>query len=520
MAAVRLPTLAPRILLSVSQQRLCAARAFSDNQGNSYDLVVIGGGSGGLACSKEAARLGKKVAVLDFVKPSTQGTQWGLGGTCVNVGCIPKKLMHQAAILGHSLNDARAYGWDVPQNVPFSWEWLSDAVQNYVKSLNFGHRVQLKDKNVTYMNALGSLLDQNTIKTVDKNGKEQILKAHDIVIAVGGRPYIPSEIPGAVEHAITSDDIFWKTDPPGKTLVIGGSYIALECAGFLTGVGFDTSVMVRSSCLRSFDKQMSHLVTDYMAAGGTKFLWKCRPKEIEKGSDGRLLVSYITEKGAQQQDTFQTVLFATGRRPDTESINLEGVGVKVDQESRKVIGGHEDDNERSSVSNIYAIGDVLHERPELTPVAIQAGKKLAHRLYGKAGTQMDYTKIATTVFTPLEFASIGLSEDDALIKYGEDILEVYHAFYKPLEFTVPGRDVSQCYIKVVCHREKPQKIDGIHLTGPNAGEILQGLAVAMQCNVSFDQLSKTVGIHPTCAEEVVKLHISKRSGLDPTVTGC
>ncbi|KAL8578778.1 Thioredoxin reductase 2, mitochondrial [Nucella lapillus] len=529
MAAVimRLPTLSRQSLLSFSRKRQFGVRTFAGaTEDDHYDLVVIGGGSGGLACSKEAAQLGKKVAVLDFVKPSTQGTRWGLGGTCVNVGCIPKKLMHQAALLGHALNDARAFGWEVPQEVPqevpFSWEKMSAAVQNHVRSLNFGHRVQLKDKDVTYFNALGSLLDPNTVKAVDAKGKEHILKAQNIVIAVGGRPHILEEIPGAREFAITSDDIFWKKESPGKTLVIGGSYIALECGGFLTGLGLDTTIMVRSRCLRSFDQEMGVLVTDHMAASGTNFLWKCRPQQIERGSDGRLLVTYISNKGEVMRDVFNTVLLATGRRADTQSLNLKEVGVELDSETDKMIGGQDGDHERSSVPNIYAIGDVLHGRPELTPVAIKAGRLLAHRLYGASRLQMDYNKasVATTVFTPLEFGSVGLSEDDALLKYGEDVLEVYHAFYKPLEFTVPGRDVSQCYIKVICHREKPQKIYGIHLIGPNAGEIIQGFAVALRCDVSYDQLAKTVGIHPTCAEELVKVHITKRSQLDPTVTGC
>lgn len=263
---------------------------------------------------------------------------------------------------------------------------------------------------------------------------------------------------------------------------------------------------------------MSRLVTDHMKREGTRFLWKSNPLKIEKRSNGRLLVTYSDIEGSNHQEEFDTVIMATGRRASTKSLELESVGVEL--LSGKVIGGFENDNEKSSVPNIYAIGDVLHGGLELTPVAIKAGKLLAHRLFGEEKRQMDYSKVPTTVFTPLEYGCVGLSEQDALLKYGEDFLEIYHAFYKPLEFTLPGRDAAECYIKVICHRHKPQQVLGIHLTGPNAGEIIQGFAVALRCKLSFAQLVQTVGIHPTSAEELVKLRITKRSGLDPTVTGC
>ncbi|KAK3599073.1 hypothetical protein CHS0354_024400 [Potamilus streckersoni] len=485
-----------------------------------YDLVVIGGGSGGLACSKEAAELGKKVAVLDFVKPSPRGTKWGLGGTCVNVGCIPKKLMHQAALLGHAVQDARAFGWDVPENVSLSWEKMCEAVQNHVKSLNWGHRVQLNDKKVEYLNAQGSFVNDHTIKAVDAKGKERLLKASNIVIAVGGRPTIPEEVQGAAKYAVTSDDIFWIKKPPGKTLVIGGSYVALECAGFLTGFGFDTTVMVRSICLRHFDQQMAGFVIQHMENSGTKFLRKCAPQRIEKREDGKLVVVYTDMKNQSHQDVYDTVLLAVGRAPDVKGLNINVTKVAIHPDSGKVVGGMGGDSERSSVPHIYAIGDVLHGAPELTPVAIKAGRLLAHRLFNHSKIQIDYTKVPTTVFTPLEFGSVGMSEEMAIQKYGEDNIEVYHAFYKPLEFTVPGRDASQCYIKLVCHRESNSRILGLHITSPNAGEILQGFAVAIKCGATWEHLKNTVGIHPTCAEEVVKLQITKRSGIDPTVTGC
>ncbi|XP_075960636.1 thioredoxin reductase 2, tandem duplicate 2 isoform X2 [Anarhichas minor] len=452
-----------------------------------YDLVVIGGGSGGLACSKEAAQLGQKVAVLDYVEPSVQGTKWGLGGTCVNVGCIPKKLMHQAALLGTAVKDAKKYGWQISGPICHDWATMAEAIQNHVRSLNWGHRVQLQDKKVKYLNIKGSLVDEHTVKGLTKAGKEMTLTAKNIVIATGGRPNYPTNIPGAMEHGITSDDIFWLKKSPGKTLVVGASYVALECAGFLTGIGLDTTVMVRSIALRGFDQQMAGLVTDYMDAYGTKFAWKCVPKSVEKLSSGALQVTWTdTHTGDEHKDTYDSVLWAVGRAPETKALGLDKLGVELKKETGKIILGSD---ESTSVPNIYAFGDIGEGRPELTPTAIKAGKLLARRLTGHSTELMNYDN-------------------------------VYHAFYKPLEFIVAERDASQCYLKVVCERGGEQKILGLHFTGPNAGEVTQGFALGFQCGATYSHLLQTVGIHPTCAEEVIKINITKRSGLDATVTGC
>jgi pyruvate/2-oxoglutarate dehydrogenase complex dihydrolipoamide dehydrogenase (E3) component len=242
----------------VTQSKLTQSKVSS--AAHHYDLVVIGGGSGGLACSKAAARLGKKVAVCDFVKPSPAGTTWGLGGTCVNVGCIPKKLMHQAALLGEAIEDAAAYGWEVGNvegaKPKHSWERLVRAVQSHVKSLNDGNLEQLKSPEVTYYNAFASFTDERTLRCVGPGGEETTLTAGSFVLAPGGRPRYP-DIPGAKTHCISSDDVFALSSPPGKTLVVGASYVALECAGFLRGLGSEVAVMMRSIPLRGFDEQAS-----------------------------------------------------------------------------------------------------------------------------------------------------------------------------------------------------------------------------------------------------------------------
>uniref|UniRef100_A0A8C7CAR3 thioredoxin-disulfide reductase (NADPH) n=1 Tax=Oncorhynchus kisutch TaxID=8019 RepID=A0A8C7CAR3_ONCKI len=440
---------------------------------------------------------------------SLSGTKWGIGGTCVNVGCIPKKLMHQAALLGTALKDAQKYGWQITGPISHDWSTMAEAVQNHVRSLNWGHRVQLQDKEVKYLNVKGSLLDEHTVKGLTRTGKEIMLTAKNIVIATGGRPKYPTHIPGAVEHGITSDDIFWLKESPD---------VALECAGFLTGIGLETTVMVRSIPLRGFDQQMAGLVTDYMEAYGTKFSWRSVPKSVDKLSSGVLQVTWTEEQtGKDQRDTFDSVLWAVGRAPETKTLGLEKVGVKLNKESGKILVAAD---ESTSVPNIYAFGDIGEGRPELTPTAIKAGKLLARRLAGQTNELMNYDNVATTVFTPLEYGCVGLSEEEAESRHGKDSIEVYHAFYKPLEFTVAERDASQCYIKVVCKRGGDQRILGLHFTGPNAGEVTQGFAMGFQCGATLTHLKETVGIHPTCAEELTKVNVSKRSGLDATVTGC
>uniref|UniRef100_A0A8C5L5L3 thioredoxin-disulfide reductase (NADPH) n=1 Tax=Jaculus jaculus TaxID=51337 RepID=A0A8C5L5L3_JACJA len=467
-------------------------------QQQDFDLLVIGGGSGGLACAKEASQLGRKVAVVDYVEPSPRGTRWGLGGTCVNVGCIPKKLMHQAALLGSMIKHAHHYGWEVAQPIQHDWKKMAEAVQNYVKSLNWGHRVQLQDKKVKYFNVKASFVNKHTVGSVTKDGKETLLSADHIVIATGGRPRYPTHIEGALEYGITN--------------------VALECAGFLTGVGLDTTVLMRSIPLRGFDQQMASFVTEYMESHGTQFLKGCIPSCVKKLPTGQLQVTWKDcASGKEDKGTFDTVLWAIGRVPETRSLNLEKAGVNTNPENQKILV---DARDTTSIPHIYAIGDVAEGRPELTPTAVMAGKLLAQRLYGKSSALMDYNNVPTTVFTPLEYGCVGLSEEEATARHGQDNVEVYHAYYKPLEFTVSEQDASQCYIKMVCLKEPPQLVLGLHFLGPNAGEVIQGFALGIKCGASYEQVMQTVGIHPTCSEEVVKLHISKRSGLDPTVTGC
>jgi len=490
-----------------------------------YDMIVIGGGSGGLACSKAAAANGAKVAVLDFVKPTPLGTTWGLGGTCVNVGCIPKKLMHQAALLGEGLEESREFGWETPEKIAHKWETMRENIQNYIGSLNFNYRVQLRDKKVDYLNAYGQFIDKHRLLITDKKGKTKEITGKNIVIAVGGRPKYPEDIIGAKENSITSDDLFSLPYNPGKTLCVGASYVSLECAGFLKGIGNDVTVMVRSILLRGFDQQMAGIIGDYMEKHGIRFVRGSVPTEItriKEGQPGEYLVKYKNENGEILEEVYNTVMLAVGRDVCTSDLNLDKVGVKLNSKNKKILTTFEQTN----IDNIYAIGDVIDESSangrvlELTPVAIKAGQLLADRIYGKSDVKMDYYAVPTTVFTPIEYGSIGYSEEEAIQTFGEDNVEVYHTSFWPLEWTVAHKPHDVCYAKLICNKNDNMRVIGLHVAGPNAGEITQGYAVAFKLRATKKDFDMTVGIHPTNSEVFTTLKTTKRSGEGIGGAGC
>lgn len=475
-----------------------------------YDVVVIGGGSGGLAASKKASAFGRKVAVLDFVNPTPTGTQWGLGGTCVNVGCIPKKLMHTAALHHEHMKDAKNYGWEVKGEATHNWESMVQNVSDYIGGLNWGYRVELRDNKVDYINAYGSLVDAHTVKTVDRKGREKEITADKILIAVGERPKYPDNVPNVKEYTITSDDLFSLPYNPGKTLIIGASYVALECAGFLNGVGNDVTVMVRSIFLRGFDTQMSDIVGKHLEQDGVKIQRPCTLQSIEKLGDKK----YRVTGSNGWSDEFNTIVYAIGREANLDSLNLDKVG--VEHKWGKIIVN---DFEQTSVENIYSLGDCAKDRPELTPAAIQGGEQLMERLFSTRKAPTDYLNIPTTVFTPLEYSCCGYSEEKAIEKFGEDGILTYHRNVWPLEWTVPGKPNDTCYIKMIVEKATNIVI-GLHYAGPNAGEVMQGFAVALKMKATKDVFDETVGIHPTNAEWFTTLKVTKQSGQELTNTGC
>ncbi|XP_007465355.1 PREDICTED: thioredoxin reductase 3, partial [Lipotes vexillifer] len=479
-----------------------------------YDLIVIGGGSGGLSCAQEAAALRGRVMVLDLVVPSPQGTSWGLGGTCVNVGCIAKKLMHEAALLGQALTDSGKFGWEYNQQVRHSWETMTRAIRKRIGSLNWSYQRAPRERAVAYVSSYGEFVEHHKIKATNGKGQETYYTAAKFVIATGERlRYLG--IQGDKEYCITSDDLFSLPYCPGATLVVGASSVALECAGFLAGLGLEVTVMVRSQLLRGFDQEMAEKVASSMQQLGVRFLRKFVPVEqLEKGSPGKLKVVAKSTEGTEMiEGLYNTVLLAIGRDSCTKKIGLEKIGVTVNEKTGKI---PVNDVEQSSVPYVYAVGDVVGGKPELTPVTVQAGRLLARRLFGGRLEKCDYINAPTVVLTPLEYGGYA---EKAVEVYRKENLEVYHTLFWPLEWTVACRDSNTCYAKIICSKFDNGRVIGSLVLGPKAGEVTQGFAAAMKCGLTKQLLDDTIGIHPTCAQVFTTLEITKSSGLDITQQG-
>eukprot|EP00300_Choanocystis_sp_HF-7_P006036 c14440_g1_i1.p1 GENE.c14440_g1_i1~~c14440_g1_i1.p1 ORF type:complete len:485 (-),score=119.79 c14440_g1_i1:14-1255(-) len=403
-------------------------------------------------------------------------------------------------------------------------------VQDYIKSLNFSYRNGLRSNNVEYVNAFGKLSDANTISfeqrtpTLSNLNPDPVVKsvtAKNILIATGTRPLFPN-IPG-IQHAISSDDLFSLPTPPGKTVVIGGSYVGLECGGFLTHLNFDTTVVLRSIPLRGFDRQAADKVVSLMHRTGTRFIESAVPIAIEKLGEADLVVTFQNSSGKIWRENFNTVLIATGRGAKTQSLGLEQCGVKTNQSGKLVCT-----LDQTSISSIFGVGDVVQGQPELTPVAIRAGELLADRLFGGSTEHLNLEYVPTCVFTPFEYGCVGLSEEAAIAKYGEDEVEVYLSEFSPLHASaahwraVSGDDLEPaCLSKLVCLRSKNNKVVGFHFVGPDAGEVTQGFALALTLGATKIDFDRMLGIHPTNAESFASLEVTKRSGRDwVTLGGC
>jgi len=391
-------------------------------------------------------------------------------------------------------------------------------ITSHIKSLNWGFKADLIKAKCKYFNEFASFVDAHTIQLKKANGDTQTVTADKIVIAVGGRPSYP-DIPGAREFGITSDDIFSLPRAPGKTLVVGASYVALECAGFLTALGYDTTVMVRSILLRGFDQDMANLIGQHMTDYHTKFINGATPSKLERAEEGGPITVTYKDAEGEKTETYDTVLFAIGRYAITEGLNLANAGLHAESNGKFIVN----EQEQTNVPNIYAVGDVLHGRLELTPVAIKTGALLAARLCGKGTELMDYDSVPTTVFTPLEYGTVGLTEEQAKAKFGAENISTFHTKFKPLEwavdkFVTEGRRTA--YVKVLVNKADSDRVVGFHVCAPNAGEITQGVAIGFKCGMTKQQLDSVVGIHPTAAEDCIGLHLTKEENPDATKTGC
>jgi thioredoxin reductase (NADPH) len=405
-------------------------------------------------------------------------------------------------------------GYPNPIPKEFNWDTLRSNVQGHISSLNFGYRGQLRKNKVTYYNKFAKFVDTHTIELTDKKGKTETITSDKILIATGLRP-VYADVPGAKEFCITSDDIFKLEKPPGKTLIIGASYIAVECASFLKSFGYVVTLMVRSIILRGFDRDMAERLQKVLENEGIKFLNKCIPVSFSKKEQTIICEYKNSETGEIKTEEFDTVLLAIGRKADCSKINIACTGVNLAKSGKIIV----DKFEKTNIENIYAIGDIAEGRPELAPPAIKAGKLLAGRLYGGKTDIVNYENIATTVYAKIEYGSCGLTEESAIQKYGKENIKVYHTDFVPVEWTFDLENEDSCYIKVIVNLKESNRVIGWHILSPHAGEITQGISVAMNCGLTKEKLDQTVGIHPTIAEEMTTMDVVKGEG-DGKKTGC
>ena len=440
-----------------------------------FDLVVIGAGSGGTRASRLSAGFGARVAVVEESR---------LGGTCVNVGCIPKKLFVYAAHYGEDFADAAAYGWDVPAP-RFDFARLRKHKDVEIARLNGVYAKLLDDAGVTRIAGRARLVDAHSVAVGERR-----LSAEHILVATGGWPSLP-KTPG-IEHAITSNEVFGLERLPERVVVVGGGYIAVEFAGIFHGMGAHTTQLYRGELfLRGFDGSVRRALAAEMRKRGVDLRFGADVARIEKTRAGLRLA--LNDGSVLEADA---VLYATGRTPNTRGLGLDEVGVRTGPGGEILV----DDYSRSSVPSVWAIGDVT-DRLALTPVALHEGICFARTVFGGAPTKPDHRDVPTAVFSTPSVGTVGLTEEEARERHG-DVL-VFQSSFKPLRHTLTGRD-EQTLVKLVVERTS-DRVLGAHMVGPEAGEIVQGLGVAVKCGITKAQLDTTIGIHPTSAEEFVTL---------------
>lgn len=446
-----------------------------------YDIIAIGAGSGGLSMVGKAAEFGKKCAVVEAKK---------LGGTCVNIGCVPKKVMWFGAHIAEAVRDASDFGFDISKN-GFNWKTLVEKRKNYIDSITDWYGGYLKDLGIDLLKGWGSFVDKNTI-IVD--GKTYTAKT--IVIAPGGKPLIPNTIENA-DLGITSDGFFALTEQPKKTAVIGSGYIAVELAGVMQALGTQVCLISRKDLvLRGFDDMIRETLTEAMIESGVNKHYHFEAKKLTKESDGTIS---IESHDGQVIEGYNEVIWAVGRETLTEPLNLELVGLATN--SRGFI--EVDEYHKTKVDNIYAIGDVTGQ-PQLTPVAIRAGRYLSERLYNNKPTlKMDLTKIPTVVFSHPPIGTMGYTEHDAKTKFGADNIKVYTSVFTPMRYAFTKHQ-TKTGLKLICEGAE-QRVVGLHIIGEGADEMLQGFAVAIQMNATKADFDATIAIHPSSSEELVTM---------------
>ena len=443
-----------------------------------YELLVIGGGSGGLAHAQRAAEYGIRAAAIESDR---------LGGTCVNVGCVPKKVMWYAANQTHQMHHAKDYGFDVEQK-GFDWTTLKRNRDAYVKRLNGIYENNLDKRGVDYIDGMARFVDANTVAVGDRR-----ITADNIVIATGGRPMVP-DIPGA-EYGITSDDFFELEEQPKRVLIAGSGYIAVELGGVFNALGSDVQLIVRKDgIVRSFDRMLGEELMQAMRQSGVSIDTGVIPASVDKTDDGLV----VTAEDGRSFGPVDCVLWAIGRSPNTEGLDLDAAGVKTDDKGFIPV----DKYQMTNVEHIAALGDVTGAIA-LTPVAIAAGRRLADRLYnGMEGRHLEYHTIATVIFSHPPMGTVGLTEAEARVKYRDDV-KVYQSSFTGMYYAL-GQDKERTVMKLVT-AGPDERIVGCHIIGDGADEMMQGFAVAIRMGATKEDFDNTVAIHPTSAEELVTM---------------
>ncbi|XP_036406821.1 glutathione reductase, mitochondrial isoform X2 [Megalops cyprinoides] len=481
--------------LSPPSKVLILCRTMASDSVTRFDFLVVGGGSGGLAGARRAAELGASAAVIENHK---------LGGTCVNVGCVPKKVMWNTAVHAEYLHDQADYGFQ-GGSAQFRWQYIKNKRDAYISRLNEIYQNNLDKAKIKTIHGQ-AVFTEDPEPTVEVNGKKYT--APHILIATGGRPSVLSDkdVPGA-SLGITSDGFFELESLPKRSVIVGAGYIAVEMAGILSALGSTTSIIMRQSMvLRNFDSLISSNCTKELQDAGIE-LWKnTQVKSVRKTEKG-LEVTLVSKDPENKEEegklsTIQEVdclLWAIGREPNTIDLNLKNMGVKQDEKGHIVV----DEFQNTTRPGIYAVGDVCG-RALLTPVAIAAGRKLAHRLFeGKADSKVDYTNIPTVVFSHPPIGTVGLTEEEAIKQQGKENVKTYTTSFTPMYHAITSRK-TQCVMKLVCVG-KEEKVVGLHMQGLGCDEMLQGFAVAIKMGATKANFDNTIAIHPTSSEELVTM---------------
>ncbi len=447
----------------------------SDN--HDFDLIVIGAGSGGVRLARMSAQRGARVAVIESRY---------LGGTCVNVGCVPKKLFVYGAHVHDELEDAAGYGWNVPtSDVTFDWPTLVANKNTEIERLNGIYGRMLQNAGVTIIEGTASFSDANTVVVGDTS-----YTAKHVTVATGSWPVVP-DIPGK-ECVVTSNEMFYLPQLPKRAVIWGGGYIAVEFAGILAGLGVETTLLYRGDLfLRGFDTDIRKFTEQEMRKKGIDLRFGVNIDSVEpEGNQYRVHLN--------NGESLETglVMAATGRKALVEGLGLTELGVELSESGHVVV----DDHFQTAVPSITALGDVIGT-PQLTPVALAQGMVLSRRLFGDGQGEMDYSAIPTAVFCQPNIGTVGLTEDEA--RSAGYSLRTYRSEFRPMKYTLSGRD-ERSLMKLVVDDES-DKVLGAHMVGPDAGEITQGLAVAIKAGATKAQFDSTLGIHPTSAEEFVTM---------------